>query len=94
MTDVFNVCGTALAVVVVILCLDRLRQVNWTTHKGRYVATPLLFLTWALFFGVDSAKGHSEPYEILAALGIIGWLLSTFKTWVSGPPSYTERGKP
>lgn len=91
MMEWLNMLSFTAAALVVTLCFNRLRQINWATHKARYVATPLMFLLWGLFFGAEAANGRVEPYQLFAAFGALAWLLSTHKTWSAGAPEYTRR---
>lgn len=91
MMEWLNLLSFAAAALVVTLCFDRLRQINWATHKARYVATPLMFLLWGLFLGAEAVNGQVDAYQLFAAGGALTWLLSTHKTWSTGSPEYSRR---
>lgn len=85
----------ALAIVLVLPFLDRLRVMNFRTHRTSVVA---LHLCWALWLGWVAYRGllmtDFDWYQIFGMLAAWSWLATSQPTWRNGPPEHTTAPAP
>lgn len=73
--------------------LDRLRQINWRTHRRDVVAMHLLMAMWLGVVAYESLVfGTASLYHLLGIGSAGAWMRVSWGTWRSGPPIHTESG--
>lgn len=88
----------SLSLILLVMLLDRVRQISWTTARPLYVAMYLLKSCYAIsIMGV--AVMTAEPWwrvccSILGIGGILCWCLNTRKQWCHGPPAGVLKAGP
>ena len=79
-----------LAGVLLIAYLDRLRVMNFASHRWSVVG---MHLAWALWLGrvaFDALlAADADVYQAFALLGALLWLVTSRPTWRHGPPEHT-----
>lgn len=81
------------ALVILLPYLDRLRSISWKTHQPAVVAMHLLMAVWLGSVAYDALiYGDAPWYQMLSIASAGSWLIVSWETWRSGPPTYTESG--
>lgn len=88
-------CLGAAAVLVLLLYLNRLRAMNWYSHKAAPVA---MHLCWALWLGYMAfrelvERDPNDANDALALLGAALYIAASQGRWKDGPPLDTESGR-
>lgn len=94
-SELFNLVVGLFATVVMVPFYDRLRQMNWRTHRCDVVAFHLFFALWlgfvawsALIEGLQVVR----PHDALAVAAGAAWIALSRSTWKGGTaPTHTER---
>lgn len=71
--------------------LDRVREMNWRSHRPSVVGMHLawaLWLGWVAFHGL--LVGDVDLYHLLGLLGAWLWLATSRPSWRHGPPQHTS----
>lgn len=82
------------ATVVMVPFYDRLRQMNWRTHRCDVVAFHLFFALWLGFVAWSAlVEGlPARPHDVLAVAAGAAWIALSRSTWKGGTaPAHTER---
>lgn len=85
----------AVAVVLFLPFLDRLRVMNFHTHRSSVVA---LHLCWAMWLAWISYRAllltDFDWYEVFGLGAAWAWLVTSNPTWKHGPPEHTTSPAP
>jgi hypothetical protein len=85
----------ALAIVLLLPFLDRLRVMNFHTHRSSVVA---LHLFWAIWLAWIAYRGlmltDFDWYQVFAMAAAWAWLVTSNPTWKHGPPEHASAPVP
>lgn len=84
------------AALIMLPFLDRLRVMNFRTHRASVVTMHLcwaMWLGWVAYQGMVQSAGM-EWYQVFGMIAAIAWLMTSQPTWRTGPPEHTTSPAP